>query len=254
MLKTMNPVRPVRLLPQVGIISLAVLAYFLVRGATDSAFGAALRNAHRVIDFERALHLYHEPYLQETLARSAHVRGFFNGIYIYGHWPVIAVTMLWLAWRHREQFLRLRDGMLLSGLVGMVIYATYPVVPPRLLDGLGLTDTVTQRSEAYRVLQPPAFVNQYAAMPSLHAGWDLLVGIAIVAATTSTLLRVVGCLMPVLMALSTVATANHYVIDVVAGIALVLLADQVALLLARRRRAAAADPTSAPEVLEREPT
>ena len=64
-----------------------------------------------------------------------------------------------------------------------------PTLPPLLplLGGLGLTDTVTQRSEAYRVLQPPAFVNQYAAMPSLHAGWDLLVGIAIVAATTSTL-------------------------------------------------------------------
>ena len=49
-----------------------------------------------------------------------------NWIYIWGHWPVIIATMLWLAWRHVGVFLRLRDGMLLSGAVGMVVFATYP--------------------------------------------------------------------------------------------------------------------------------
>ena len=241
-------------LGQAGVVVLGVLIYFGVRGLTVGSVAEARQHAWDLVALERAWGIDVEHALQAPVEGSALRENLANDIYIYGHWPVIALTMLWLAWRHREQFLRLRDGMILSGLVGMVIFATYPVVPPRLLDGLGLTDTVTQRSEAYRVLQPPAFVNQYAAMPSLHAGWDLLVGIAIVAATTSTLLRVVGCLMPLLMALSTVATANHYVIDVVAGIALVLLADQVALLLARRRRAAQEEPSPVPGVLEREPT
>ena len=98
----------------------------------------------------------------------------------------------------------------------MVIFVSYPVAPPRLAD-LGLIDTVTQRSQAYRVLQPPDFVNQYAAMPSLHAGWDLLIGMSIVAAASTVWLRTVGFAMPVLMAFSVVVTANHYIVDVVAG-------------------------------------
>jgi hypothetical protein len=92
--------------------------------------------------------------------------------------------MVWLATRHSDVFRRLRDAMMLSGAVGMVIFTTYPVAPPRLANP-DLIDTVTESSESYRVLQPPAFVNQYAAMPSLHAGWDLLVGIAIVTAAST---------------------------------------------------------------------
>ena len=82
------------------------------------------------------------------------------------------------------RFLRLRNAMMVSGAIGLIVFASYPVAPPRLR-GLGLVDTVTSSSTAYRVLQPPAFVNQYAAMPSLHSGWDLLVGIAIVTAATT---------------------------------------------------------------------
>ena len=67
------------------------------------------------------------------------------------------------------------------------------------------------------MLQPPLFTNQYAAMPSLHAGWDLLVGMAIVAAASSVWLRAIGFILPMLMALAVVFTANHYILDVVAG-------------------------------------
>ena len=140
-----------------------------------------------------------------------------NWIYIWGHWPVIVATMIWLAWRHRRVFLRLRDGMLVSGAIGLIVFASYPVAPPRLADG-DVVDTVTRSSDSYRVLQPPAFVNQYAAMPSLHSGWDLLVGIAIVTAATTVWLRVVGVLLPASMLLAVVATGNHFVLDVVAGV------------------------------------
>jgi hypothetical protein len=86
----------------------------------------------------------------------------------------------------------------------------------------GLVDTVTQRSNSYRVLQPPAFVNQYAALPSLHVGWDLLMGIAVMTAATGVTLRVVGALMPLAMVAAVVLTANHYLLDVIAGAAVAL--------------------------------
>jgi membrane-associated phospholipid phosphatase len=147
--------------------------------------------------------------------------------------------MVWLVWRHRPQFLRLRDAMLVSGALGMIVFVSYPVAPPRLM-GASYVDTVTESSTAYRYLQPPAFVNQYAAMPSLHVGWDLLAGMAIFAATTSVALRVVACAMPALMAWAVIATGNHYVLDVVAGVTLVLIGHAVSLVLERRRQRRAA--------------
>jgi len=144
-------------------------------------------------------------------------------------------------------FLRLRNAMVASGLMGLCVYTTYPVAPPRLAD-MGLVDTITEQSSSYRVLQPPAFVNQYAAMPSLHVGWDLLVGLALVAAAGSLAVRTVGRLMPVVMAAATVLTANHYVLDVLVGALFGLAGWAVALRLERRRaaRAAAASPVRLP--------
>ena len=226
-------------LGQAGLVVLGIFVYFRVRGLTEGSAAIAREHAHDIVAVERALGIDVEPGWQEAVAPSESLQTFANWIYIWGHWPVIVVTMLWLAWRHRMIFLRLRDAMLVSGALGLVVFVSYPVAPPRLA-GIGLTDTVTEQSQAYRVLQPPAFVNQYAAMPSLHAGWDLLVGMAIFAAATTVVLKVVGIAMPVLMTFAVVATANHYVLDVVAGIALVLVGHAVALWLERRRIARAA--------------
>lgn len=221
---------------QAGWVVLGIFVYFRVRNLTEGSRAAAVEHAHDIMRLERSLGFAVEEELQALVAPSATLRTLGNWIYIWGHWPVIVVVMVWLAWRHRREFLRLRDGMLISGAVGMVVFATFPVAPPRLADGF-MIDTVTEHSQAYRVLQPPIFTNQYAAMPSLHAGWDLLVGIAVFTAASTTILRVVGAAMPVLMTLAVVATANHYVLDVVAGVALVLAAHAGALLLERRRAA-----------------
>ena len=221
-------------LRQAGLVALGVFVYFRVRGLTEGSVGLAQEHARDIVQFERSLGINVETGLQDLVAPSGSLQTFANWIYVWGHWPVIIVTMLWLAWRHRVEFLRLRDAMMVSGALGLVVFMSYPVTPPRLA-GLGLTDTVTEQSEAYRILQPPAFVNQYAAMPSLHSGWDLLVGMAIISAASTVALKVVGFAMPVLMAFAVVATANHYIVDVVAGVALALVGHAVALWLERRR-------------------
>ncbi len=235
-LETQSVLAHVRwVLRQAGLVVAGVLVYFGVRGLTESSTDLAVDNAHGIVRFERLLGLDVERQLQSVVAPSETVRTFANWIYIWGHWPVIVTTMLWLAWHHRAVFLRLRDARMVSGALGMAMFVSYPVAPPRLAH-LGLIDTVTEESRAYRVLQPPAFVNQYAAMPSLHSGWDLLVGIAIVTAASSLVLKAVGLAMPVLMAFAVVATANHYLVDVFAGVALALVGHAVALRLERRRR------------------
>jgi hypothetical protein len=221
-------------LGQVLVVAVGILVYFRIRGITDASVDVAHAHADEVVSLERWLGINVESAVQAPVAASQTLATAANWVYVWGHWPVILATMVWLVWQHRDEFRRLRDGMLVSGFLGMAVFVSYPVAPPRLVD-LGLVDTVTKSSEAYRYLQPPGFVNQYAAMPSLHAGWDLLVGLAIFSAAATVGFRLVGVLMPILMVWAVVATANHYVLDVVAGIVLVLIGHAVALLLERRR-------------------
>jgi membrane-associated phospholipid phosphatase len=221
-------------LEQVAIVVLGVFFYFQVRGLTAATPSVAVDHAHDIIGFEERLGLDIEGVVQAPVTDSEALSTIANWIYIWGHWPVIVATMVWLVWRHRDVFLRLRNAMLVSGGLGLVVFVSYPVAPPRLVDP-DLIDTVTERSYAYRVLQPPNFVNQYAAMPSLHAGWDLLIGISVATAAGSLLVRVVGCVLPVLMAFAVVATANHYVVDVAAGLVLAMVGYAAAVAFESRR-------------------
>jgi hypothetical protein len=209
----------VSLARQVAIVLSAITAYFLVRGATEGSVSQAVRNAGHVVDFERFLGLNIEGSLQDAIAGWPEATTVLNWIYIWGHWPVIAVTLVWLARRHPLVYYRTRNAMLISGAVGLVVFISFPVAPPRLA-GLGMIDTVSVGSHAYRVLQPAMFTNQYAAMPSLHVGWDLLIGLAILAAARHPLVRAIGVAMPVAMTAAVVLTANHYIVDAVVGASL----------------------------------
>ena len=238
----------------VAVVASGVATYFGVRGLTAGDPETAVAHAHDVMAVQEALGLDVEADVQALLVDVEPLTTLANWVYIWGHWPVIVAVLLWLAVRDRTVFLRLRNAMVASGLMGLCVYTTYPVAPPRLA-GMGFVDTITEQSTSYRVLQPPAFVNQYAAMPSLHVGWDLVVGMALVAAAGSLALRTVGRLMPVVMAAATVLTANHYVLDVLVGAAFGLAGWAVALRLERRRQvreAQRARPVLLPE--QRTPT
>lgn len=208
---------------QTVIVLGAIGAYFGVRHLTEGRPEVAAANAERLMWIERVLGLDCELGLQGLVVGCRPITTILSWIYIYGHWPVIAATLIWLAVRHPATFLCVRNAMLLSGAVGLVVFAAVPVAPPRLV-GVGFVDTVTEQAGAYRVLQPPAFTNQFAALPSLHVGWNLLIGLAIVAAARHALVRAVGWLMPVAMAAAVVLTANHYFVDVLAGALLTGLA------------------------------
>lgn len=220
---------------QAAPVSLGVFLYFTVRGLTAEDGEAAVRHARWLAGWEQSLGIYHEPAVQGFVDRFDGFITVMNWVYIWGHWPVIATTLVWLVLRHPAGFRVMRDAMLASGVVGLVVFVLYPVAPPRLA-GLGLADTVTERSESYRLLQPKAFVNQYAAMPSLHVGWDLLVGVALFTCGGHLVLRIFGVLLPLFMIASVVATANHYIIDAVVGVVLVLACRAAAVGVERRRR------------------
>ncbi|MGH8868884.1 MAG: phosphatase PAP2 family protein [Actinomycetes bacterium] len=226
------PVIP-RPLRELLIVLAGIGFYFGGRGITESAYAPALDHARDVVAFEKTLGIYWEPTVQGLIDGSTWAVDAMNWVYIWGHWPVIAATLVWLVLRHPKVYRRTRNAMIVSGGIGMVIFVIYPLAPPRLAH-LDLLDTVTLHSHAYRVLQPPGFTNQFAAMPSLHFGWDLLMGIALVTAAGHWLLRLVGYVLPLLMAAAVVLTANHYLVDVVAGGALALVGLYVATRIERK--------------------
>jgi hypothetical protein len=233
--------RSLRIAREVLLIVAAVVLYFGVRGIIAGRTDSAFRNAEWVVRLERTFGFFAEPELQELVLRHDWLVATADHVYIYGHWPVLTVTLLWLLLRHRHEYSRYRDAMLISGAIGLLIFMLFPVAPPRFLPAYGFVDTVTQNTEAYRVLQPPAFVNQYAAVPSLHFGWNLLMGIAWAGLAGHPLARLFGWLMPPAMLAAIVLTANHYLFDGIAGGAIALIGLLAASRLARRRNQRRAD-------------
>lgn len=230
---------------QLVIVVGAIVAYFGVRGLTEGDVSTAERNANRVLDVERRVGLALEEAVQGSALAADWIVTLANWVYIWMHWPVVIATLIWLIRVDRGEYLELRNAMIVSGLIGLVIFASFPVAPPRLM-GFEYVDTVTERSHSYRVLQPPAFVNAYAAVPSLHFGWNLLVGLTWIRVGRTRPWRVAGVLMPAAMAWAVVATGNHWVVDVVAGGAVAMAG--VGLVRWRRRtldRRAAASVTGA---------
>jgi hypothetical protein len=210
-------------LREIATFAAAYLTYFGVRAVTEGAPWRAFDNAVAVFRFEADLGLAWEGSVQSAVLRSQVLIDAANAVYIYGHWPVLIAAGV-LLFRYRPHFYyRLRNVCLITGLVGLVVFALFPVAPPRLTD-LPVVDTITRDSEGYRQILPPALVNQYAAMPSFHAGWNLLVGLVVFEATHHWLLRAFAIVMPAAMAFAVVATANHFVSDVVAGMVIVLVA------------------------------
>jgi hypothetical protein len=242
-------------LREMGIFLLAYLVYFGVRAVTEGTTATAMHNAVDLIRLERRLGVAWEWAAQDVVVGSRLLTDATNAVYMYGHWPVIVIAGVLLFRHRRSHYYRLRNACLLSGLVGLAIFALFPVAPPRLTD-LPLVDTVTQQAEGYRQILPRELVNQYAAMPSFHAGWNVLLGIVVFRATRSWALRALAVAGPVAMVFAVLATANHFVVDVVAGVAIVLaglLALQAIDVVKRRRTLVRAHEHEQADIVRRRP-
>jgi PAP2 superfamily len=221
-------------LREAALLAGAILAYFAVRNLTVGSPGDAFANADRLVDLERWLGINWEDAVQGSIVGSDGLVALANWIYIWGHWPVILSTAAGLYIWRRDRYYLLRNTLFISGGIGFLFFALVPVAPPRLLE-LGLVDTVSDHSHAYRALQPPGLTNQYAALPSLHVGWNLAVGLILFLTTSHLAVRALAALSPVAMTFAVLATANHFVIDVAAGMTVVLVALAAALLIEQRK-------------------
>jgi hypothetical protein len=215
---------------EVVLIGIALPLYYLARGLSHERVAVAFDNANQLIDVERALGIFWEADLQERVLSYGWMVDTLNAMYLYGHLPIILMIAVWLYFRHRPQYLLMRNAFLISGAIGLVIYVSFPVAPPRLMpEEFGFTDTVFRQYGVSRVANPWFLRNEYAAVPSLHFGWNLLAAVAIWLASRGVALRAFAVLMPLATLAAIVLTANHYFLDAVAGLLTVAVGMALAL-------------------------
>ena len=208
------------------LIGLALPIYYLVRGQVEERVGEAINRGVDVATLEQNLGIFWEVQLQRAILDYGWLVDGLNAFYLYGHLPLIGALAVWLYLWHRPQYLVMRNAFLVSGAIALVIYLNFPTAPPRLLPehfGFGFADTIFDQYGHERPLTPNFFVNQYAAMPSMHFGWNMLVGLAIWLSTRNIFVRALAVLMPLAMFTDIILTANHYLLDPIMAIPVVAL-------------------------------
>jgi len=198
------------------------LLYFLVRDLSAGQERDAFANAASIVNLQKSLGLDWESTLQQRILDSDWIVAAANWIYIYGHFPVILGSLVLLFGLSRPNFITLRNALVVSGAIGLVCFALYPVAPPRLFDPNTFFDSLAELSSSYHVLQNPKVTNQFAAVPSFHVGWNVLVAVAVYRATNFRLVRLIAMTFPLLMMAAVVLTANHWLLDIVAGLSVAM--------------------------------
>jgi PAP2 superfamily len=219
---------------QIAIALAGLESYELLRRALRPNWPLALAHAREILSLERLTDLSWEQPLQRAFLGYPVLIDAMNVFYIVGHFLITAVFFCWLYHRSRPAFERFRNGFLTATGIAIVIHWQFPTAPPRLA-GVGLVDTLRRFSDI-NIGSPRSspFSDPVAAVPSLHAGWALGVGIGLVLYARPLFWKAVGALYPFVVVLTVVVTGNHFVFDTIAGMAVLGLGFGVADLLGRR--------------------
>jgi membrane-associated phospholipid phosphatase len=195
----------------------AYLAYSMSRYLSVGDLSTATGHAEWIVDLQKTLGVNIESSVQAALNGTA-VIWILNNLYLAAQLVVVPGTLIWLYRRNHALYVKLRNTVLATWLIAMPIYALFPVAPPRLAD-IGMIDTITHGGGVRLDSSlTTSFYNPLAAVPSLHAGFALAVGVALAAAARSWWLKALALSWAPLIGLAVVATGNHFVFDIAAGV------------------------------------
>lgn len=203
---------------EVALFAAALIVYQVSRALVIGDTSTAFKNAWGIVSWERSSGLFVETHIQEWVLNHVDLTTALNQFYIYAHWVVTPVFFVWLYRRRRRVYPFVRNAFFAANAIALAVYVAYPVAPPRYLIGAGLVDTLKQVSDIdLHGGTLSGLFNPYAAVPSMHFGYAFMIGIAGFVLLRSWPLRIAALLYPALVFLTITATANHYVIDSVAG-------------------------------------
>jgi hypothetical protein len=206
-------------LVELALIGVALACNLVVRWYTLDDVDTAVAHARDLLGLQRTLGLDWERPVQDATLGVPGLSHFLSWFYVWGYFPAVFAALLGLYVARPAAYALLRNALLLSGAVGLLFYAFYPCAPPRLA-GLGYTDTVLTSDALDAAARPQGLANEIAAIPSFHLAWLVVVAVVVFRTVRSRWLRVLCVLEPAVMAYAVVATGNHWVLDVPAGVAL----------------------------------
>jgi hypothetical protein len=230
--------------------AVAVLALYGIyessRGLAASNAGVAVRHAEDVVSLEQSLHVFVERSVQHGAQAVPGLVGTLGFAYLTLHLAVTSGLLVWLHRRRAAAFPLIRTTLLLASAIAVVGYVVFPTAPPRLT-GIGIADTISGRHVDLDKGLISSLYNPFAAVPSMHIGYAVIVGASLLHYGKRRVVRAAGLVYPLFVLLVIVATGNHFLFDAAAGalVAVVALAGAVLLRGPRAELAAtAAAPSS----------
>lgn len=238
-----------RLGRELAVVASGFLLYRIVRLVVKDEIDQALTNSRTVIDWERALGIFNEVRFQDAIIAHDALVWFFNRYYFFAHFIGTVVFLAWLYVRHYDHYGRVRRVMVGVTFAALALHVAFPLAPPRWFPRMGFVDTLqVYGPKIYDSDTITATANQIAAMPSLHVAWALVGAWAIIRAGT-TWQRYLSLAHPAIMTTVVVVTANHWWLDAVAAVALVVgvIAADTPIQRAILRRGSAAGTAAGPD-------
>src|SRR3954469_16941846 len=207
---------------QIGLFLLAYIVYSAARFVTIGDLDAARGNAAWIVGLERSAGVGVEASVQHAFNGSFAI-WILNRLYLIAQLGVIPAVLIFLYHRSYAIYATLRNTIIATWLISVPVYGLFPVAPPRLAD-IGIVDTISSQTGVDMGSNfSTSFYNQLAAVPSLHVGFAVAVGVALFCALRQPVLRWAALLWGPVVALAVVATGNHFVFDAVAGLAACVL-------------------------------
>jgi hypothetical protein len=196
------------------------LSRFIAIGDEETAFS----NAYRLVDFEKWIGIFNEVSIQQFFISQTAVIKWINQFYMLAHIPITIVFFMWLYHKKNDYYKFIRNGFLLANTLTLFFYISFPCAPPRMLDDLGFVDTLLRVSNVnlYTGVFSSLF-NQYAAMPSMHFGNALLIGVVVFILSKNKLVKWPVLLYPIFVLFVIVVTGNHFYMDAFVGGLIVLI-------------------------------
>lgn len=198
----------------------AYLAYTLVRGLVHGDATAAFNHARDFIQIERTLHVFVEPSVQAWAMGSQAIMDVSSWLYVNAQTSITIAALVYLYLRHNRSFYFVRNMFAIAMLIALVGYAVFPTAPPRFLPEWGFIDSVSDFTGvhvSHTSASMTALFNPYAAVPSMHVAFALMIGWPLASLAHTRPARVLWRLYPLLIAFVIVATANHFILDALLG-------------------------------------
>ena len=212
---------------ELGIVILLYAAYELLRGLGEASVTVARSHAADIVALERYVNVFVEQAIQDWASGLPALPTLLGTFYVVSHFGLTTVALVWMHRSHQAQFPLVRNTLVLATALSLVGYILYPAAPPRL-SGHGFADTVSSHTHVNLSSDLlGSLYNPIAAVPSLHFGYALIVGVALAQLASRRWLRRLGAAYPAAMLLIIVATGNHFFFDAAAG-ALVVAAGWIA--------------------------